>query len=426
MAGKKGIIPAHIRKKHFVHPGSEFSFIQVLEEVEDPRKPSFFLRHSLVSMLFMTVVAIMCGATDWPKVVIISEALTDWLAHYVDMSSGVPCERTFKNLMNVLDCNALEDVLRRSSSFIREKVPQDVISFDGQTARGTADQYTNTRGLHFVSAWSSENNICLGQLKVDDKSNEITAVPELMESLDLKGTIITTDALNTQKLIAGKAIDKGADYLLPVKGNQSGLLRDTILAFEGLAVEQAAAKTQWEYSISKAKEHSDKPKLQALLATGASTCGAFSWTSQPEKSHGRVETRTCVTIPVSELPSKDEWKNISSLIRIDTERMLGDKTSHETTYYISSLSHKEVEIIEHAARGHWGVENGLHWRLDVIFRQDQSRYRNRVGARNLAAIRKIVLNTLSNETSLKGGIASKQCAAACNPAYRDKLIKKLF
>lgn len=426
MAGKKGITPAHITKKQFIHPGIEHPIIKSLGEVDDPRKPSLFLRHSLTSMLFMTIVAITCGATDWPKVVIISEGLVDWLARYVDISSGIPCERTFKNVMNILNPETLEKILRDTSSKVREKVSQEVISFDGQTSRGTADKHMNVNGLHLVSAWSSDNGICLGQIKVDDKSNEITAVPVLMDSLDLKGTIVTADALNTQKAIATKAIDQGADYLLPVKGNQSTLLQEITLAFEGVASEQIIARQQWEHAIAKAKEHRDESRLQKLLTSGPSTCGAFFWQDSPEKSHGRIEIRSCTTIPVGSLPAKDNWENIASLVRIDRERTLREKTTRETIFYISSLNPSEPALIGEAAREHWGVENGLHWRLDVVFRQDKSRYRNRVGARNLAVVRKIVLNALSKETSIKGGMATKQCAASCNPSYRDKVVKNLF
>lgn len=426
MAGKKGNIPAHVKKKQFIHPGREHPLIKILEEIEDPRKPSFFSRYSLISILFMTVVGILCGATDWPKIVIISQGITDWLAEYVDMSAGIPCERTFKNVLNAINPEAMEKMLRDLASHIHEKKTQEVISFDGQTARGTADKYEDVNGIHLVSAWSADNGICLGQIKVDDKSNEITAVPMLMRSLDLQGVIITADALNTQKAIAAQAIEQEGDYLLPVKGNQPTLLEEVTLAFEEIAQEQAVARKQWEYAVAKAKEHRDKPRLQKLLNEGASNCGAFSWHSEPEKVHGRIERRSCRTIPVGDLPSKDHWKGIASLVRIDRERILRGKVTRQTVYYISSLSPKTPELIADTSREHWNVENSLHWRLDVIFRQDQSRYRNRVGARNLAVVRKIVLNALAKETSVKGGIATKQCAASCNPFYRAKIVKNLF
>ena len=150
--------------------------------------------------------------------------------------------------------------------------------------------------------------------------------------------------------------------------------------FKTIKAEQAIARAHWERAITKAKEHRDEPRLQQLLALGASLCGAFVWQSEPEKSHGRIETRRCWTISAKNLPMASEWKDLATLVRIDRERISGDKTARATIYYISSLSPSSPRLIAEAIRDHWGVENGLHWRLDVVFRKDSSRYRNRVGA----------------------------------------------
>lgn len=428
MAGKKGIIPSHVKKKHFDHPGIEYPVIQLLEQVEDPRQPSIFFRYSLTSILFMTLIGLLCGATDWPKIIVIAQGLSPWLAKYVDMTSGVPCERTFKDVMNALHPNALEDILRELASMLRKNRPLEVINFDGQTSRGTADKRNGLNGIHLLNAWSSDNGICIGQLKVEDKSNEITAIPELMEILDLEGTVITADALNTQKTVSEKAVEKGGDYLLPVKGNQPVLQEAIIGAFEVVDKECAIAAAHWERAIIKAKEQRDEVRLKTLQEKGASKCGAFFYEYEAEKSHGRIEIRKCMTIPAEKLPAAvaNDWRGITSLIRVDRKRIIGDKETNERVYYISSLNPKKVELIAGIARKHWGVESSLHWRLDVVFRQDQSRYRNRTGARNLAAMRKIVLNALSKETSMKGGIATRQFAATVNPIYRDKVLKNLF
>ena len=227
---------------------------------------------------------------------------------------------TFINVMNMLQPEALEQVLRDLSSLMREKVPHEVISFDGQTARGTANRRTNKAGIHLVSAWSSENGVCLGQNKVDDKSNEITALPELMEMLDLKGTIVTTDALNTQKNTASKVVDLGGDYLLPVKGNQPTLLQEITEAFEVVDSERSIAKAQWKRAMQKAQEQHDSTRLKQLLS-GPSTCGAFFYEEEVNKSHGRIETRSDMTIQAT-ISSKEEWKNLSSLTRVDRKRII--------------------------------------------------------------------------------------------------------
>jgi len=424
MAGKKGQVPSHVKKKSFTHPGLDQPFIQILETVEDPRRPSKFQRYSLTSMIFMTTVSMLCGATDWPKIVIMSNGMKDWLEKYVDMSAGVPTERTFKNVFNMICPDLMERLLQNVASQVREKLPNEVISFDGQTERGTADKGRNISGLHLVHAWSTDNNICLGQLKVDDKSNEITAVPELIASLDLKDTVITTDAMNTQKVTVKVAIEGNADYVLPVKGNHPSLLEEVKSAFKGLDEDETKAKEKWEYSLSKSREHRDMTRLEELLRSGIPNCGAFHWKDELEKNHGRIEVRDYTVISAKDLSCKEDWVGLKSLVRVQRERVIGEKKEQTEIYYITSLK-AEDKTIAKAIRQHWGVEC-LHWHLDVTFKQDESRYRDRVGARNLAVIRKFVLQSFKRETSIKGGIATRQCLAACNPDYREKVLKKMF
>lgn len=424
MAGKKGVIPSHVTKMQFTHAGAQLPIIQVLEGISDPRRPSQFFQYSLTSVLFMTLVAVVCGANDWPKVVVFCKSLENWLAEYVDMSNGVPCERTFKNIFNSIDPKGLEKTLRDLASLIRKRIPLERISFDGQTEKGTADRRKEIGGLHLLSAWSLENGICLGQVKVDDKSNEIKAMPELMDLLDLKGTIVTADALNTQKSVVEKVISKGADYLLPVKGNQPGLLEEIKSAFDESDRAEAVAKTLWEYNVAKSKENRDKLQLDKLLAEGPPVQTVVH--TECEKAHGRIEVKSCEVLTANELPSLEKWEDLRSIARIRRERTkAGCETQIEIVYYITSLD-PDAKLIAESIRSHWGIENSLHWRLDVAFRQDKSRYRDRVGAQNLAVMRKLALNALRREGSIKAGTATKMFAAACDPTYRAKLLKKLF
>jgi predicted transposase YbfD/YdcC len=427
MAGKKGIIPEHIkqRQKKFFHPEEQHQVICIFKRVEDPREPSLSFRHSLTSILFMALIAVICGSSDWEQVIVACEGMKDWLAKYVDMSAGVPCERTFKNVFNALKPEALEKALQELSSLLREKIPKEIISFDGQTSCGTADKQKDLRGIHLLNVWSADNKICLAQLKIDDKSNEIPAMSELMDQLDLSGTIITADAMNTQKATVEKIIEKEADYVLPVKRNHETLFNDIELMFNDLDEQQKKAQAQREHAIKKAKEHRDHERLKELLNQEAPTSGASVWTSDPEKAHGRIETRSCTALSIGELPSKEGWKGLQTIARISRERTVGGITSHETIYYISSLA-PDAAFIAEVIRDHWGIENKLHWRLDVHFRQDASRYRDRQGASNLGIIRKIGLNMLLKEKTLKKGVATKQQAAACNPEYRSKVLKNLF
>src|SRR5690606_18270205 len=180
-------------------------------------------KHSLTTVLFITIVCSLCGANDWEVIVVQAQAMSGWLSQYVDLTQGIPCVRTFKRVFEVICPEKMEAMLINVMEILREKKKGDVISFDGKTLRGTSASEKGLKGIHILNAWSKDNGICIGQTKVDDKSNEITALPELMDLLDLKGTIITADALNTQKETARKAIEKGADYVLPVKGNHPSL-----------------------------------------------------------------------------------------------------------------------------------------------------------------------------------------------------------
>lgn len=425
MAGKKGIIPNHVKQKAFIHPQESHSVISIFRKIEDPRRPSLSFCHSLTSVLFMTLIAVLCGASDWEQIVVSCEGMRDWLARYVDMTSGIPCERTFKNIFNALKPEALEGALREFSSLLRQKIPREVISFDGQTSCGTADKNKDLRGIHLLNAWSADNKICLGQLKIDDKSNEIPAMAQLLDLLDVKETIVTADAMNTQKVTVAKIIEKGADYVLPVKGNQETLFKDIDLMFKGWEEEQKKEQIRLDHAIEKAEEHRDCKRLNKLLDQSKSTRKASIWKSEPEKTHGRIEIRSCVALPIGELPSKEGWDKIQSIARISRERTVNNVSSCETIYYITSLE-PNAELISNVARDHWGVENSLHWRLDVHFKQDDSRYRDRQGASNLGILRKMALNGLVKEKTLKKGVATKQQAAACNPVYREKVLKNLF
>ena len=214
------------------YPRPQPIILQVFDQLEDPRKKSINFRHPLTTILFITVVCSLCGSNDWETIVIQANAMKEWLSKFVDMSNGVPCVRTFIRLFNVLQPESLNKVLLTVAKSLGNKVKSEVISFDGKTMRGTASLENGLKAVHMLNAWSHERGICIGHMKVDDKSNEIPAVPQLMELLDSKGTIITADAMNTQKKTASKAIELGADYVLPVKENQAGLLEEVERLFK--------------------------------------------------------------------------------------------------------------------------------------------------------------------------------------------------
>lgn len=420
MALPKGTAPAHVKPVEFNHSAETHPIILIFRDIPDPRRPSINFKYSLVSILFMTLVSVICGAKDWAQVVVISNALKEWLGQFVDMKSGVPCESTFINVFNAIQSEAFEAAMIRLAEFIRQQTNREVVAFDGQTLRGTSSRSTGEKGLHLLHAWSVENGICLGQMGVDDKTNEITAMPKLMKLLDLKGTIVTADAMNTQKSIASEVIASKADYALPVKGNQPNLLNEIVGVFHILDEQRAQAHLLWERNCAKAKLHRDVERLSDLMEEGPKLPGVVI--TENEKGHGRLESRTYTFCPAEGNPACKEWKGAKTVGRVVRERTENGKTSTETVYFISSLSMEEWGLFHQAIRKHWHIENGLHWRLDVVFRQDNSRYRDRIGARNLAIVRKFALAALSQEATAKCSIASKQAAAACDPSYRLKVL----
>lgn len=391
---KKHQTPQHIEKRRGEHPQPNLKLIRILEEVDDPRGASCNFQHPLTTILFVTLICSLCGADDWEAIVLQARAMMDWLSRFVDVSKGIPSVRTFKRVFCILNPLELERVLREIGDLLSEKTEGMVVSFDGKTMRGTTSSENGLTAIHMLNAWSHDHGICIGHMKVDDKSNEIPALPKLMEILDLRGAIITADALNTQKDTVAKAVELGADYVLPVKGNHPTLYEEIDTLFKD----------------------AEKNGYRGVDADDYETV---------EKSHGRVEVRKYYSLDATELPSTKEWKNLQSVGKVIRYRTEKERTSVETEYYISSCE-IDARLLARVVRGHWGIENSLHWVLDVTFREDKLRYRDRIGAQNLASIRKITLGALSKDKFLKCGKKNKRLLAATDPDYREKILKSLF
>jgi len=393
MSQPKGKVPSHIKVKEFQHPKMDDSIIQILMEVEDPRRPSCNFQHSIVTIIFITLVGVLCGAKDWEEIVQCAKGMIEWISCYVDTASGIPSNKTLKRVMGLIPTESLSRLLENLKSAIQD-FKGDIIAIDGKTLRGSRGWDKKDRPLHLLHAWSTEHGICLGQVSVDEKSNEITAIPELIKSLELKGTIVTTDALNTQKQTATAIIGKGGDYILPVKENHKDLYNDIQLFFK----------------------EADEKEFQGIDSAQSQSI---------EKSGGRVEERFYDLIDVDDLPAQEEWTGCRCIGRVIRKRTKGEKTSIEVCYYITSLN-LNIDKFAKGVRKHWGVENGLHLFLDIIFAEDRHRYQDRVGAANLSLLRKIALAILSKDSSLKCGRAAKQMRAATSSSYRDHLFKNCF
>lgn len=358
--------------------------------VEDPRL-ACLITHPLVNIMTITLCAVIAGADNWSEVATFGEGKREWLAQFLDLSQGTPSHDTFTTVFARLDPEQLQ------ASFISwvRAVYQclrgegEVVAVDGKHIRHSFDTASEQPMITMVSAWATEAEVVLGQLQVAEQSNEITAIPKLLRLLDLKGCIVTVDAIGCQKEIAQQIIDQEADYLLAVKGNQDHLLEDMELLFR-LAEQNNFAKVNYTAARS------------------------------VNKGHGRLEIRHCWTISGEEsvqfLRDCDAWPNLQTLVRIDSERRIGERVSRHSRYYISSLPNDAAHLLQ-VKRSHWAIENGLHWVLDIAFREDDSRVRKGHGARNLALFRHMALNLLKLEKTAKGGIHNKRMQAAWNEHY---------
>jgi predicted transposase YbfD/YdcC len=392
MSQKRGTVPAHIQPKQFKHPAANSSWVNILNRVEDPRQPSCNTRHSVATILFIVFTTVLCGAKNWEEMYYLAEGedFSKWLSTYVDLSGGIPSKWTLERVTSLIPTAELQPLFTQ----FREHVKKiKTIAIDGKTLRGSKD-WNKEHPLHLLHAWSVEEGICLAQVSVEEKSNEITAFPVLVSQLEIKGAVITADAIHTQKTSIKAVIDKKADYAFPVKENQPGLLEDIKLLFA----------------------EADAAEFQGIDAAQTETV---------EKIGGRIESRRYELLSADGLPGILEWKDCRCVGRVTRKRTKGNKSSEETTFYITSLDF-DIEQFGKSIREHWGIENGLHWALDVIFQEDRHRYQARIGAANLSLIRKISLGILSRDTMVKKGKATKQMKAMGSAIYRDHLLKNCF
>lgn len=345
-------------------------------------------RHILSDILFITIAACLSGAEDWEEIEEYGEAKQDWLQTFLPLANGIPSHDTFNRVFAALDPAELEGCFAAWVQSVAELTKGQIVSIDGKRLCGSGE-HGNKSIVHMVSAWSGANNLVLGQCKVDDKSNEITAIPALLDVLMLKECIVTIDAMGCQKDIAEKIISKEADYILALKSNQHTLLDD---------VEEAFSR--------------DQPTSSSM---------------ELEMGHGRIEKRTChVIADTSWICKEKDWKGLQSLVKIEAERYhkSNGHTEQQTRYYISSLA-ADAQKLNEAIRQHWGIENGLHWTLDVAFGEDKSQKRAGYAAQNCSLINKVALNLLKNEKSKKHrSIKVKRHRAGWDNEYVFQLIHK--
>jgi predicted transposase YbfD/YdcC len=357
--------------------------------LEDPRVDRT-KRHNLLDILFIALCAVVSGANDCVAMEKFGKSKRAWLDKYLSLPHGIPCHDTFTRVFAALDGAAFVACFLKWVETLQESTAGQLVAIDGKTARATLDRAKGKNLLHIVSAWVAQNRLFLGQEVVEDKSNEITAIPKLLAVLELTGAIVTIDAMGCQKEIAATIREKKADYVLAVKGNQDHLEEDIIAAFAAVDDGQSSAT----------------PRTYTERAQG----------------HGRVETRRTQVLPVpAALRNQEAWRDIAMIARCTRTYTEGGIEKSEVRYFISSLP-PQVKKIARAIRGHWGIENGLHWILDLYFAEDRNRARTGNAAANLGLLRRWVLSLLQRNEAVSGGMEKKRLQAAWNDETREVLL----
>jgi predicted transposase YbfD/YdcC len=338
--------------------------ISIFKQIEDPRSHINQL-HNLIDILLIGIISVICGAETWKQMVGFAKSKEEFLKTFLELPKGIPSEDTINRVFSSIDSIQFETCFIEWVNSIADLTKGQIIAIDGKTIRG-AKSHGKKSSIHMVSAWACESNLVLGQIKTPEKSNEITAIPELLDILDISEQTVTIDAMGTQREIAEKIIDNDANYILAVKANQAHLL-------ENIEDEFKFAK-QLDINV------------------------------QEDLGHGRIETRKCSVITDFKfIENQNNWKELASIIRIESVREFknSDKvTERATRYYISNLK-DGASVFQNSIRSHWAVENKLHWTLDVAFSEDASRKRNQNAAQNYSILLKIALNLLKNEKNRK-------------------------
>jgi len=358
--------------------------------VTDPRVDRTKL-HLLLDILVMAICAVICGADSWVEMEAYGRAKEKWLRQFLALPNGIPSHDTFARVIARLKPEELQECFLRWMQAVSEVTQGEVVAIDGKTLRRSFDRAVGKSAIHMGSAWASANRVVLGQQKVDEKSNEITAIPALLQLLELKGGIVTIDAMGCQKAIAQTIIKQEADYVLTLKANH-GLLYEEVQRF---------------FAWAQQRQFADVPHQYYHTVDG---------------QHGRGEERRYWMVSdLAWLTAKSEWVGLQSLGMVERQRTVAGKTTVEVHYYLTSLAGSGQQFGE-AVRTHWSVENGLHWVLDVAFQEDQSRIRRDHAAENFAVLRHLALSLLRQEATCTHGIKVKRLKAALDEDYLTRVL----
>jgi len=365
--------------------------ISFFREIGDPRQ-KWKIHHNLKDIVTITICAVISGANGWEEIENYGRCKEEWLKTFLDLPNGIPSEDTFGRVFSLINPREFEKCFLEWIKSVAKITAGDIIAIDGKTLRRSYSKKSNKAAIHMVSAWSSGNTCVLGQLKTEEKSNEITAIPELLKVLDLHGCIVTIDAMGAQKAIAKQIVDGGGDYLLAIKGNQPSLHEEITGFFK------EAMKNDFN-----GIEH--------------------SFYEEKNKAHGRIEHRKYWAVGNIEwMENKDDWKGLKMIGMAESERTVDGKTSKEQRFFIGSID-EDAKTFAGACRKHWGIENSLHWCLDIAFREDECRIRKGFASENLAIVRHVALNLLKKEKTLRNGLNAKRLLSGWDNDYLLKVLK---
>jgi predicted transposase YbfD/YdcC len=364
--------------------------------VQDPRVDRTKL-HPLANILTIAISAVICGAETWDDIATFGEAKAEWFAGFLDLTNGIPSHDTFNRVFAALDADQFRAGFRAWMHAVCTVLPAEVVALDGKTVRRSHDRGAGKAALHLVSAWAATNRLVLGQVQVADKSNEMTAIPDLLRALALRGCLVTLDAMGCQRDIAQQIRTQDADYVLALKDNQPALYADVQETFH------CAAADAWR---------------------GV----AYDYAREVDKGHGRIETRHAWVVRDAEhlawLQAAHDWPGLAAVGLVEAERRIGPERTVERRYYLLSTP-LSATAFGAAVRGHWGIENQVHWVLDVVFREDLSRMRAGAAAANMAVLRHIARNLLQQTTVGRLSIKTKRLKAGWDHAFLLQLLRAL-
>lgn len=365
--------------------------LRAFAQLEDPRMDRT-KKHSLSDILTIAICAVICGADGWTEVQAFGEHKREWFSSFLKLPNGIPSHDTFGRVFAMLQPEAFEQCFLEWINGLAVASEGRLIAIDGKTLRRSLDQANGKAAIHMVSAWCAANHMVLGQVATNEKSNEITAIPKLLELLDIHGAVVTIDAGGCHKKIAAQIVAQGGDYILQLKGNQGTLHDETVELFDNCL----------------------RDDCHGIAYTTAATT---------DKGHGRIEQRRIwATQDVDWFAEKNKWKGLRSLIRVEAKRTINGQSSCQYHYYITTLPAQDPKRLLAYVRGHWGVENGLHWCLDISFADDDRRIRTGHGAENFARLDRIALNLLKAQTKHKVGIKTKRKCCGWSHEYLGRVL----